>query len=154
MKQWFAGLAKKDQRMLIIGAVALVVYALVFIFLEIHDAYTRKNVQLNAAQKTLLAVEQTAKQIQQSQPQGNRPVVNTSLANMAETSAKRSGFRLTRFQPDGSTNAQVWVDRVEFSKVLEFVAILEMTYGAQVQNMVVNNVGEAGIVNARIKFAR
>lgn len=154
MKEWFARLPKKDQRMLFIGAIALVIYAFVYLFLEIHDAHGRKNFQLNAAEQTLATIEQTAQNIQQYRSQGGKPVINASLANMAEASAKKSGFRLTRFQPDGSNNAQVWIDRVEFNKVLEFVSILELTYGAQVLNMTVNNAGDAGIVKARIKFSR
>jgi type II secretory pathway component PulM len=79
---------------------------------------------------------------------------NMTLAQIAESSAKRAGFRLTRFQPKDDTEAQVWLDKIAFSDLLSFLNQLEQVHNTSIETLAVNSAGEPGLVNARLKFKK
>lgn len=150
MKQWFNSLTKRDQRILLVGVIALLVYLVVQSALALYDAKNQSAVRLRAAAELNSWVADAVTQIQQ---QGSStPSQQYSLAQMAETAAKKAGIRLSRFQPKNNHQAQVWLDEVGFDASLIFVAHLEQAYGVTIESIAINRSNQPGMVNARISF--
>lgn len=153
----FYGLEKKDQRMLLVGAAAFVLYMLIdVVFLGAYDAREANKKRFEANSTTLGWMGQGVAEIKQLKGRGAiaSDSANKTLAQIAETSAKKSGFRITRFQPKGNDEAQVWLDKIPFSSLLSFINYLEMTFGVNIETLAVNSAGDPGVVNARLKFKK
>lgn len=158
LKEWYAGLPKRERYVLIFGAAVLVVYLVYVMGYQKLVKEKQRYQQLNQhSQETLLWVRQAVKEIEQSRNQGSsaaKQAANSSLAQIAEKAASRAGIRVNRFSPSGDNEAQVWFERVEFEKFLVCLSALELDYLVQVESLAVNAVNAPGLVNARLKITR
>lgn len=150
MKQWLDSLPKRDQRILMVGAAALVIYIAVQLVLALYDAKNQSQTRLRAAAELNSWVSDAVGQIQQQGTNSNNQAY--SLAQMAEAAAKKAGIRLSRFQPKNNQEAQVWLDDVPFDASLMFIAHLEQVYGVVIENIAINRSNKEGMVSARISF--
>ena len=157
LRSKFYSLEKRDQRMLLVAVVALFFYVLMdVIFLGAYDARERNKKRFEANSATLSWMTQAVAEIQQLKGSGaiSSGSANRTLSQIAESSAKRANFRMTRFQPKGDSEAQVWLDKIPFNSLLAFINHLEMTFSVSIETLAVNSTGEPGLVNARIKFKK
>lgn len=158
LKEWFAGLPKREQYLLLFCAAVVLVYVIYIMGYQKLAKEKQRYQQLNQhSQETLLWVQQAVKEIQQSRSQGAgsaQQAASSSLAQIAEKAASRAGIRVNRFSPSGDNEAQVWFERVEFDKFLLCLSALELDYFVQVESLAVNSVNAPGLVNARLKITR
>ena len=159
MKQWFNALEKREQMILIIGAVFVVFYLLYGVVYQ--GVVNQRQLLLKqnaAAEEKLQWVQQASQQIvalrKTSGAGGTSVMSGKSLSQISELAAKRSGLRITRFQPKDDNEAQVWLDRVEFSALIDFLVRLELDYGIELDDLSVNTANSPGLVNARLRFER
>lgn len=157
MKEWFNSLEKREQIALLGCAV---VVALLLVWSSFTDLQNEKAQYLKrnaSADQTLAWMNQAVAQIKAAQGGGqssSADISGKSLSQLSELAAKRSKIRFSRFQPKGEHEAQVWFDKIEFAKLLDFLARLELDYAVQVETMSVNSANTPGLVNARIKFTK
>ncbi len=157
MKAWFNALEKREQIILIGGAIFTVLCLIFYFYSELGDETKLYKARMKASAETLNWMESTVGTIKKSGSSGGNvdaSFANMSMAQLSEKAAQRSKIRLTRFQPNGNDEAQVWFDRVPFNGVLDFVARVELDYGMSVDTLAVNSANTPGIVNARLKFSR
>ncbi len=155
IKQKIEALDKRDQIMLGVLVVALVLYILVGqLFLGIMDERDRLAKRVDANNRLLTWMESAVDEIQQSSG-GRSSSTNSrqSLSQLAQAAAKRSNMTMSRFQPKGE-EAQVWLEKVDFADVLSFLSVLEEQYGVQVLNVSINSANQPGMVNCRVKFKK
>ena len=154
--QRFNDLEKRDQ-MALIGCVALVVIVLFWSFYtdlqSDRERYTKRN---QKAESTLVWMQKAVATIKSSKGSAasSGEFSNKSLSQLSELAAKRSQLRFSRFQPKGDSEAQVWFDKVEFTKLLDFLTRLEVDYSVLVETMSINSANTPGLVNARVKFSK
>ncbi|NRA41238.1 MAG: type II secretion system protein M [Pseudomonadales bacterium] len=154
LRQKFLALEKRDQSMLIVLMVALVAYVLVgLIWLGLLDSKQQLENRVSANQQLIGSMQTTVSQIRQLQ--GNNPsTANTrSLSQLAQQAAKKAELKMSRFQPKGD-EAQVWLDKVPFDRLLVFMSTIEQQYAVTVLSVSMNSANQAGLVNARIKFTK
>ncbi len=158
MKEWFNHLEKREQYILVAGVIAVVfylVYGVLYTGLaNERDQYIKRNA---ADTKTLGWMNETVQSIRRlrgSGGGGSAGLSNKSLSQLSEMGAKRSDVRIGRFQPKGELEAQVWFDDVEFDKLIDYVARLELDYQLSIEDLSVNASNTPGIVNARLKFSK
>ena len=156
--EWFNNLEKREQIILIGGLVAVVFLAVCSFYLNLSDERDRYLKRTENGEETLLWMKQSVASIKAAKGVGGASAsgefANKSLSQLSELAAKRSELRFSRFQPKGNTEAQVWFDKVSFSKLLDFLTRLELDYGVSVETMSVNAANGPGLVNARIKFSK
>ncbi len=156
--EWFNNLEKREQLILIGGLLAAMVLGLWSFYLDLSDERARYQERTLNAEETLVWMKQSVAAIKAAKGSGasnsGGEFANKSLSQLSELAAKRSGLRFSRFQPKGNDEAQVWFDKVAFSKLLDFLTRLELDYGVSVETMSVNAANAPGVVNARIKFAK
>lgn len=157
IKQWFNNLPKREQYLLIIGGVVVLLYLLyLFGYKNIADQRDRYRSMNNAAEETLTWMNSAVAEIATLRRSGNVPADsgNRSLAQLSELAAGRAGIRVNRFAPSGDNEAQVWFERIEFEKLLDCLSALELDYGVRIDNIAINAVNSPGLVNARLKITR
>lgn len=158
IKDWYQGLPKREQYILIVGLVVVLAYSVYVLAYQTLVKDRQRYQALNAnAQETLTWVKQTVQDIEQlrgKSPSANAQMANASLAQVIEKAASRAGIRVNRLSPTGDSEAQVWFERVEFEQFLVCLSALELDYLLQVESLSVNASNVPGLVNARIKVSR
>lgn len=154
--EWFNNLEKREQIALIGCVVVVLVLSLWSFYMDLHDQRAMYSKRNQKSESTLVWMKQAVATIKSSggSTRTGSEFANKSLSQLSELAAKRSQLRFSRFQPKGDNEAQVWFDKVEFSRLLDFLARLELDYGVHVETMSINSANMPGIVNARIKFSK
>ena len=154
IKETIAALDKRDQIMLGVLVIALVLYVLVGqIWLGLKDDRDLLAQRVAANDKLITWMEPAVATINNFKGTGNRSSKNLSLSQLAQQAAKSSNLTMSRFQPKGN-EAQVWLDKVPFEDVLSFLSTLEQQYSVNMQSVAINTANTPGVVNARVKFIK
>lgn len=156
IKQWFRGLEKREQYMLMAGVVAVVFYLLYGVMyrglVESRDRFEKQNVEQKETLEWMRGAVQTLEMLRRSS--AAMDTSGKSLAQLAEESATYAQLRIARFQPKDETEAQVWLEREDFNNVLVFLARMEVDYGVSLEDVAISSANTPGLVNLRLKFSR
>ena len=158
MKEWFESLELRERRLVIGGAITLLVMCIYFLgwepFInrlhELQDSTQRKQLDLawmkNAAQEV--------KQLQATQTAPVRFDSEQSLLGIIDRSAKAKqlGDSVKRVQPDGTSKARVWLESAKFDAVVGWLEELERRHGVGIETITFEKQAEEGLVDARISF--
>ena len=158
VQQKFNSLEKREQYILLLGAAFVIFYLVYGVFysslITEKDKYKKR---VESTEETLVWMSeavQTIKTLKKSSGTSSNSFTGKSLSQLSEFAAKKSGVRISRFQPKGDSEAQVWFDRVEFDKLVDFLARLEVDYGVVIDTLSVTSANSPGLVNARLKFIK
>lgn len=157
IRQWFDNLPKREQYLLVIGGMILLVYLLyMLVYKNLADQRDRYRQLNSTAESTLAWMNGAVQEIAVLRRSGNiaPDSSNKSLAQLSELAAGRAGIRVNRFAPSGDSEAQVWFERIEFEKLLACLSALELDYGVRIDNIAITAVNSPGLVNARMKISR
>lgn len=156
MKAWFNSLPKREQILLIVASV------LIFFFIIVNGIYKpvldKKQRLLSANEATVKDIawaKQTGDKIRQLRGLSTTPKSGRmSLSQMADQAAARHQLRIARFQPSGNNEAQIWLEKVEYKKVLAWLDQLESDYGLTIKTAAINSANVSGFVTARIRIKK
>lgn len=154
MKNWWNNLQPREQRVLGIGGIALV---LLLGWGVVWEPWQREMARLEhsvAEQEALLAwMRQAASEVKQLRGSGGAATRTNgqSLLALADSTARAAGLaeRVNRIQPDGQGTVRVWLDGVAFDAMLLWLDDLRQ-YGVSVDGLAVDRESAAGRVNARL----
>lgn len=136
---WFHDLERREQWMLIIGGLALILYLFYILLWRPLAAENASLVKRNAsAVETLAWMQSSAKMVKNSDQTTKTPANGRTLSQILNASVANKGLRFSRFQPRGDNRAQVWFDNVDFSAVFLWLNDL------QAQNVSVSNASVTG----------
>jgi len=158
MKDWFDNLDTREKRILIIGAVVLL---MALMYLLAWEPFIKKSASLeksNQENELLLSwMEQSADEARELQAKlkANGPAGSTkgqSLLGIIDKTAKSGnlGKSVKRVQPDGQTKAHVWLENANFNDVIKWLESLQHKQGIHIVTSVIEKQEEAGLVNARL----
>jgi general secretion pathway protein M len=157
MVNWYNNLPKREQWLLIAGSVFVVLFVFVnAIWKPLITQQERLTNSNQAAIKNIAWMKQAAQEIKtlrKTVSAGNAGA-QLSLSQMVDKAAANQGLRVSRFQPSGNEEAQVWLEKVEYSKVLAWLNQMESTYGVTIKTAAINSVNVAGVVTARIRIKK
>jgi type II secretory pathway component PulM len=158
LKARFDQLPQRQQWLVVIAAILVVVYiavGLIYRPLAVkRDLLIQRN---DGAERTLQWIRGAITEIKALRGSGNASAVAGSgmtLSQLVESSAARHGLRVTRFQPSGDDEAQVWLDKVSFDSTVMMIDQLENHYGLHVMSVAVSGANAPGLVNVRLRFRK
>lgn len=156
MKEWFNNLPRREQVLLIVAAVLIALFVIVNgVYKPILDKKQRLENANAAMAKDIAWANQTGDEIRQLRGQSNAPRGGRmSLSQMADQAAERHQLRVARFQPSGNSEAQIWLEKVEYNKVLAWLDQLESDYGLTIKAAAINSANVSGFVTARIRIKK
>ncbi|OWL86155.1 type II secretion system protein GspM [Halopseudomonas aestusnigri] len=160
MKAWWAGLAPRERRILVLGAVAL---GLILAWVAVWEPLLQGRSALRSDVARLSAeavwMEQVADDVRRRARLEQRapalPGAGGSVLTLIEVSANAAGLRsaLTRVQPEGE-GARLIMDAVGFDALMGWLAELEQRQGLRVSELMIEGQHAAGQVSARLLLER
>jgi len=149
--QWYQGLAEREQRMVLGGALAAGVLLVLALLLPLQRAVT-------AGEQRLLGKQQDLAWLQAAAPQlaalGNAPPRSSgeSLVVLADRVARQTGIAgsLTGSQPSGDGGLRVRVEKVAFDALAAWLGQLVQQHGVRIENASIDALPAPGTVNATL----
>lgn len=156
IKLWFKGLEKREQTLVMLAAVAIIIYLIFGVgYQGLKKGHDRSLRQYEDQTKTLDWMRTNVPLIQtlkRSTPTAN--IAGMSLAQLAEQAAKKANIRIARFQPKDDNEAQVWIERETFKNILLFLNTIELEDGLVLKDVAITTANAPGVVNLRLQFAK
>lgn len=126
MKGRFAQLSEREQILLLVSGVVIVIAAIYFlVYAPMQTSIQRGETGIKAQKELLTWVTQNANkavQLKQSGSQGGS--FSGSLPQAVNQTASQQNIAISRMQPQGD-DIQVWVDNASFEKILNWLQALE-----------------------------
>jgi type II secretory pathway component PulM len=158
LKARFDQLPLRQQWLLVVAAILIAIYIAVAVVYRPLVAKRDLLAQQNAgAERTLQWIRGAITEIRSLRGSGSASAAAASgmtLSQLVESSAARHSLRVSRFQPSGDDEAQVWLDKVSFDAVVMLIDQLENQYGLDVLSVAVNGANAPGLVNVRLRFRK
>lgn len=155
MKDWFAGLERRE-RMLVAGggAVLLVLLLYMMIWEPIAGSYRALQDGVAEQKQTLVWMKQAAAELQLLQRSGSgtaRGLGGRSLLSVVDQSARSGGLgpSIKRIEPEGGKGVKVWLEGVAFDPMILWLGKITRAYQIETSIITIEPQG-GGRVNARL----
>lgn len=145
MKNWWNGLNKREQH-LVLGMSALILVCAFFFALwqPLHDNLAKSQKELARKQQLLTWVQvNTAKFAGMNVQSG--ATNNTSLTNIVNNTARQLNITVSRMQPKDDV-LQIWLDDVAFNDLLKWSETLYLQQGVVISAVDIAESNEPGRV--------
>lgn len=157
MKAWWLGLQASERRILIIGAVVLLLVLPYFgLWLPLQDQVATLEKEVKEQQAVKRWMQQAAAEVKQLggnvAPVAMQPRDGRSLLAVVDQTAKRSGLGpgLKRLEPEGQGAVRVWLEQVVFDDMVRWLAGLEQQNGLRVNTITIDRQDAPGLVDVRM----
>lgn len=152
---WYGKQAPRDQRILRIGAVAVVVLLLLGIFVPLQRSLLQAREHLQQQQEDLEWMKRMAPTLAAAGP-GTPATPNNgeSLVVLIDRSAREAGLvkSLTGSQPSGNGAMSVQFNGADFNLLLGWLHRLSTQQGLRVEDASITGSGTPGIVNVSVQL--
>ena len=157
VQTWYAGLAKREQRFVAGGAVAVAVLLLLAVGLPLQRQVSGLQQRIARKQADLQWMQSVAPTLAAAGPvavAGNGP--QESLLVLIDRTAREAGLgqALTGSQPSGDGGLRVTLEKANFNSVVSWTARLAEQHMVSVQTATIEAAAEPGTVNAGIVLQR
>lgn len=152
MQSWFKAQSSRDQIAMVALVIALAVYFLIGV---VYQPLVAKQEQLVAANETasedLRWMLNAAAKVKAAP--ATTAVKNTggALSQVIDSSVRRAGLKMKRFQPSGEKQAQIWLENVPYSAAVTWLNELEIERGYQIDSASLSAASQPGLVNLRVR---
>jgi general secretion pathway protein M len=150
MRAWFANLAERERRMVVIGAVVAGVLLILAIVFPLNRNIAQARQRITVKQNDLSFIQDAVSQLASAGPGAGNIATGENLVVLVDTSARESGLgkSLSSTQPTGAKTLRVRFDRAPFDGLMAWLARLAQSHGVSVESAEIESAGEAGLVNA------
>ena len=150
-KQWYRGLAEREQRFVLFGGIGAVVVLLAGVILPLNGSISNTRQRVAAKQGDLAFIQNAMPQLQAAGPAVNAATPDTIVV-LIDTSARESGLgkSLSSSQPTGDGGVRLRLDHAPFDGIVAWLARLSQQHGVRVESAEVEAAGDPGLVNASL----
>jgi type II secretory pathway component PulM len=155
MRRWYASLNSREQKLLVLGAIAsaaALAYALILEPLQAREAQLRSAVrELDALNQWMQRAARQAETLTAAVSGEAAPPPEQSLLSVIETTADAAGIgkKLAHLSPESTQRAKLEFKRVPFDPMVTWLVQLNRERGVRISSMSVTPV-EPGVVNANV----
>lgn len=152
---WFNRLQRREQWILLLGGLSLL---LIFIYFFLWEPLAQNRQQLSqqikVQEQDLQWMRQTALQIQQLRMQQipHSSPVGSHLLTIIENTIRNGDLAHInkRIEPQNEQTVRVSFERVEFGRLMQWLAVLQMQHQIHVQSISLERENQANQVRARL----
>jgi general secretion pathway protein M len=146
----FANLSKRDQRLALIGALALAAILLFGVIMPLDRTVTRERAKLAQKRADLAWMQSVAPEIARTAPPPS--ATGESLLVIIDRSARESGLgnALAGSEPGGGGSLSIRLEKASFDALIGWLARLSQQNGVLVDSAIIEKAGAPGLVNAAI----
>ena len=148
MRAWYENLAERERRMVLFGAIAVVVLLILGVVLPLNRNITQARQRVTVKQDDLNFIQSAVPQLASAGPAGAASGEN--LVVLIDSSARESGLgkSLASTQPTGDKALRVRFERAPFDGLMAWLSRLAQSHGVRVESAEIEFAGEPGMVNA------
>ena len=149
MRAWYAGLAERERRFVLIGGIGAAVLLLLGVMLPLNRNIARARQHLTVKQADLAFIQSVTPELASASPMA-AGASSESLVVLIDSSARESGLgkSISNSQPTGDGGLRIRLERVSFDGMVAWLARLAQQHGVRVDSAEIEAAGEAGLVNA------
>lgn len=152
---WYSALPARDQS--IVKAIAwFVLFALIYLWVWVpaENFNTKATKALKSEIEIHTMMKDNAYKVSSNASGGQQASTSgQSVLAIVNSTSKRKGIELKRFEPEGESGIRIWLDQVKFNDVIGWIDSLENKHGIRVSQINIDKV-ESGIVNLRAVLKR
>jgi general secretion pathway protein M len=154
LKAWYARLAEREQRFVLIGAVGVAILVLFGgLLLPLQTAVSRAVERRDTRSADLAWMRVNAPELQAAGDQlpadsSEPPVV--LVDRVGHEAGIAEAFRGT--QPSGTAGVRVQLEAAPFDTLVVWIATLEQHYGLAIESITIDRAAKPGAVNASVTF--
>ena len=148
----FESLNERERRMVIIGAVCVVLLLIFGVILPLDHSVSRAQTRISAKQADLAWMHEVAPELLAAGPAVTPPTSERSMLVVVDRAAREAGLgkSLTSSEPSGAGGLQVRLEKAPFDAVVAWLARLSEQEGIRVDSATIDNAGQPGIINAGV----
>ncbi len=161
MREWWDSLQAKERLMAVIGAIFIGIAILyLVVWSPIANSRDHKKMRVENKRETLLWMSQKRQEVEHLKRINpnlfNQATDNRSLLAIVDTGAKQMGIRssITRIDPNGENNAQIWLEDMSFDYLIVLLGELERRNHVQVANAALSKSEQIGKVSGKVTLTR
>jgi type II secretory pathway component PulM len=149
MLEWYNGLAERERRFVLYGAIGAVIVILVGVIWPLYTDIAEARGRIATKQADLAYIQSVTPQLLAAGPSTSSTPAG-SLVVLIDSSARESGLgkSLTNSQPTPNGGLRIRLDHVPFDGLVAWLSRLAQQQGIRVESAEIETSGEAGYVNA------
>jgi general secretion pathway protein M len=149
---WYRAQTARDQRVISVGAIVVVVVAIFGIFVPLDTAVSKAHTRVQHKESDLAWMRSVAPQLAGAGGAVAAPTSQRSLIVVIDSSARESGLgsSLISSEPNGPGALRVRLDKASFDTLVTWLARLSQQNGIHVESATIDAAGPPGLVNAGI----
>ncbi len=150
MRAWYANLAERERRVVLLGAVAAGVLLLLAIILPLNRNIAQARQRITTKQGDLAFIQSAIPQLAAAGPGIGAAATGESLVVLIDTSARESGIgkSLSSSQATPDKGLRIRLENVSFDALVAWLARLSQSHGVRIESAEIEAAGEPGLVNA------
>lgn len=151
---WYRNLPPRDA--LVVKALAIIIaISLVYLWIWVPaEQYANRYESKLKTEKELHAfMKANAYKVSGNSQRGKASGAGQSVLALVNSTSKAKGIALSRFEPEGENGLRIWLDKVKFDDVIDWIDLLENERGVRVTQINIDKV-EPGTVNLRAVLKR
>jgi general secretion pathway protein M len=150
MRAWYEGLAERERRMVLLGAVVAAVLLVLAVVLPLNRNIAQAQQRITVKQGDLGFIQSAVPQLAAAGPGPAAVATSENLVVVVDSSARESGLgkSLASTQPTGDKSLRVRFERAPFDGLMAWLARISQNHGIRVETAEFEFAGEAGLVNA------
>ena len=143
-------LNQRERRMVIFGAVAVVILVLIAVVLPLDSSVSRTQQRIGKKQADLLWMQSVSPELAGAGPVTAPTTKQESLIVVVDSAAREAGLgtALTSSEPSGTGGLRVRLEKAQFGLIVGWLARLSDQNGISVESATIDNAGQPGLVNA------
>lgn len=148
LKTWFNNLADREQKLVIVCAIAIVIAIFYFaIWSPLHTSVDSEKLALERAKSDLIWVKEQGARASLLRQNNSQQSYSGSLSQLINQTSRQANISLSRLQPMND-DLMVSIDQVEFNRLLMWLNTLE-NRGVSIIQSDISELDEAGYVQVR-----
>jgi general secretion pathway protein M len=150
MRAWYANLAERERRMVLLGAIGAGILLILAIVLPLNRNIALAKQRVTVKQEELSFIQSAVQQLSSAGPGATNVATAENLVVLIDSSARESGLgkSLASTQPTGDKTLRVRFERAPFDGLVAWLARISQNHGVRVESAEIEFAGEAGMVNA------
>jgi len=158
MNQLFTFLSRyqrRDQIMLLVGALAVVIYLLWMLVLSPIQNKRDRLLQTNiAATQSLGRVQIMVAQIQQYRAQGAQSNNADSIMGIVDAGIRGNGLNVSAVNPGGAGDVRVRFERAAYEPLMQWLYEVEFKNGLSIRDLTVATTNDPGLVTVNMRVQK
>lgn len=155
VQAYLDGLNPRERRLVIGGAAFLMLFMLYqILWAPFANGVSDMQTKVNKQQQNLIWMQQAADEVRSLKgSSGSRSNIQSgSLLGMIEKTARESGLgsSIRKVQPEGQKGVRMWMDKVAFDAVMNWLNKLQSKQGVSVSSFSAEQTSDPGRVNIRM----